>query len=62
MMNEFIVGAGWRIVLLLSPTHCGGSVAGILCFLIWEAGMARTSWGWAFLVKQERNLQRSDLF
>lgn len=27
MVNELIVGAGWRIVLLLSPTHCGGSVA-----------------------------------
>lgn len=62
MMNELIVGAGWRMVLLPSPTHSGGSLASIFYFIIQEAGMTRTSGGWAFLVKQERNLQRSDLF
>lgn len=62
VMNELIVGAGWRMVLLPSPTHCGGSLVGILYFIILGGWHGQDFWGWAFLVKWERSLQRSDLF
>lgn len=66
MMNELIVGVGWEWSShLLLPTVVGWgerNLMATLYFFILGSWYGQGFQEWAFLVKQERSLQRNDLF